>query len=199
MRNAALIFVGAMLGGITAAIVMTVMGRMNHSVELQSALSSVVETTAGQMAEGKYADERETVAACVEKLAAAADTDAELTMEVLGADKSKGVLAIQVLEKFKHPNGNIGKTKWNRTVICDKEEALEEEAYEVRFYSSKVEMSAGRNCYKTYIVQEGDRILAPSDPKTEKGRFAGWRDANDYIADFSLPVEQNLFYYAQWE
>ncbi len=38
----------------------------------------------------------------------------------------------------------------------------------------------------------------PEEPGSAAEGFLGWKDVNDYIADFSLPVEQERVYYAQW-
>ena len=54
-------------------------------------------------------------------------------------------------------------------------------------------------CYKSIVVREGDRIHPPAEPAGAGADFAGWRDINDYMADFSCPVEQKLTYYADWE
>lgn len=202
MKNVVMMLVSGVLGLITLAIVMTICGKMNRSVEVQSSLSSVMEMTVEQMVseEGKQQyDEKKAVAECIENMTAAMDTDSDMTVKVYQADVEKGVLAINIFEQFRHPNGMSGSAEWGRTVIYNKAEKTEAECYEVRFYKNKAEMLCEGNCYKSYVVQEGEHISAPVDPLAEGAAFAGWKDVNDYIADFSQPVEQDRAYYAEWE
>lgn len=200
MRNTIMILMSAILGLITAAAVMAIGGRMNHNVELQSNLSSVVEKTVGEAANGTgtAADDEKMLAACVENLAVALDTDTEVTVEVMEADRKKGILAVRVKEKFMYPNGRTGNVQWERIAIRNQMEEETTEQYEVRFYESRAEMTGKGAYYKSYTVQEGERILAPVTPEKEDAAFVCWKDSKDYIADFSQPVQQNLVYYAQW-
>lgn len=200
MRNTIMIFISAILGAITIAIVMTILGRMNRSVELQSNLSTIAEKAVEHWPEERSPKtDEEMTALCGERLAVMSDTDGGKVLKVMKADMDKGVLAIQVMERFKHPSGKNGKTQWERIVIRNKEAEQARENCEVRFYMSKEEMAEEAKCYKVYTVQKGEQILAPAIPGMENVKFACWKDINDYMADFSQPVEQNLVYYAQWE
>ena len=51
---------------------------------------------------------------------------------------------------------------------------------------------------KKYMVYSGKNVTAPKNPSEEDKTFAGWKDGNDYLADFSVPVEQDVTYYAVW-
>lgn len=201
MRNMTMIFIHVILGLMAVAIVMTISGRMNRSAEVQSKLSAAVEHAVEQTDDNAEAvkSSEEAVAACIGELALMSDTDAELTVDIMEADADKGVIAIQIQERFRHPNGKPGKIQWSRTAIRNRKEKEQKEQYEVRFYCSKEEMSGGEACYKRYSVQEGERVLAPANPGRKDAVFACWKDSHDYIADFSQPVQQNLVYYAQWE
>ena len=93
-----------------------------------------------------------------------------------------------------HPNGMKGSTEWERVVI--REEGAEKEAMkvcEVSFYMNKEAMSGEKECYKKYYVPKGGKVTMPVEPQKAGMVFAGWRDVNDYIADFSQPVESKNF------
>ena len=139
------------------------------------------------------------VAECVEIMAAGAETDSVMEISVYGVDVRKGILAMRAEEQFFHPDGREASTAWERTVIYNRRTEEEPVCYEVRFYRSKTDMLGEQNCYKAYTIQEGQGILAPMAPDQEGAQFAGWLDFNDYIADFSQPVEQSCSYYADWE
>ena len=201
MKNVVIMLTCGILGGLLLAIVMTICGSMNRRVEIQSNLSSAIERTVEMAAtdtNGTY-DDNLALAECMECMGMALDTDSEVTLSVYQADIRKGVLALGIRERFKHPNGTEGTAEWKRSVIYDATEESHDAQYEVSFYQSKEEMLCEGRSYKTYVVQEGDRILVPVSPTSQEGAFAGWRDINDYMADFSQPVQQNLTYYAAWE
>lgn len=202
MKNVVMMLVSGMLGILSLALAMTICGRMNRSVEVQSNLSSAVEMSVEQMAsadEARNYDENEAVVECIESMAAAMDTDSDVTVKVYQADAGKGVLAIKVVEEFLHPNGEAGTTEWQRIAIYNRRKEAETACYQIRFYRNREEMLGEGTCYKTYTVQEGEQILSPAGPTVQGAAFAGWRDVNDYIADFSQPVEEDRCYYAEWE
>ncbi len=201
MKNAIMVLISGVAGVIILAILMTIGGRMNRSVEIQSSLSSAMEKPVAQMMDETEAhyDACEAVAACMERIAVAVETDSDIRMEVYGIDDEKGVMAIRVSEIFKHPNGVESETEWERTVIYDKTETERRNCYEVRFYRSKADMLGEGRCYKSYMVQEGEQIAPPASPVSQGVAFAEWKDINDYIADFSQPIEEDRSYYAEWE
>ena len=133
-----------------------------------------------------------------EKLSDLLNTDSDIMVEVEKADKERGMLAVKVPEKFLYPNGKNGTASCSRVVILNKLEQSEPRKFTVKFYLSKADMIAGTGCYKTYQLQEGDTISAPAAPQKEGATFDGWKDVNEYMADFSVPVTQDLAYYAAW-
>lgn len=200
MKNAVMILISAIIGVLTLAIAMTVDGRMNRSMEITGNLPSAVEETVEIMAVNtKYNinNVNEYIADLTENLASVLDTDSNIRVEVLKQDKEKGVLSVRVTEEFKHPNGQAGTVDCERTVILNKVEEPEPETYSVRFYLAKNQIGVGQ-CYKSYRVSAGDSLPIPENPVSQFGGFTGWCDVNDYLADFSLPVTQNLDYYAVW-
>ena len=200
MKNMIMILVSAVMGTLIMVMVMTIQGRMNRSVELQSNLSNIVEATVKNAMEKpeRYQSVEEMTADCILNLAADMDTDSDLTVDVMKADPEKGLLSIRVEEQFTHPNGAEGSTYWERTAICDKGQMSKAETYKVRFYKSKAQMTENGDCYKTYMVQSGAHIAAPVAPVKKEETFVCCKDTSDYVADFSLPVEQDLIYYAEW-
>lgn len=202
MRNVVMMAVSAILGVLSLIIVMSLAGRSNRSMELKSNLSSAVEETVEKMMQNQsynIEDVNQFIGDMVENLAVVLDSDSELEVNVLQADKEKGILTVRVTEKFKHPNGKEGSVQTDKTVILDgAEQEPETPQYTVSFYLSKEDMNEGTGCYKKYLVYSGKNVTAPKNPSEENKTFAGWKDGNDYLADFSVPVEQNVTYYAVW-
>lgn len=204
MKNTVMIIISAIIGAVTLAIILNVSGRMNRSMELQSCLPSVVEETLENM---KISENRryqiksksEFLSDLVENLAAVTDSDSEIEVRVLRADIEKGLLSVRVSKKFHHTNGNEGTICCDRTVMLNNNQEEKPTVYKVKFYITKDDMDKAEDTYKDYSVCEGDSIIIPADPQMEGKRFVGWKDINDYIADFSLQVEQDLSYYAEWD
>ena len=223
MKHTVMIFINVIFWMLVLAIIMTISGRMHRSVELQSNLSTALETAASHMnpervltgtaaadgatavaenaADGAMEDYLIT-AECVEYLVTTLDTDSQIAVDVMKADARKGLLSIRVTEVFQHPGGQEGSVSSQRTVLWDRAfeavEAEEGQQYEVRFYQSKADMLSGTDCYKIYTVHAGDCIAAPAPPMNLAHTFAGWRDRYDAMADFTQPVEQYQAYYADW-
>lgn len=199
MKNIVTMVVSMLLGAVTLLIVMVVNGRMNRSMELKSNLPSAVEETVEILADQKYSigNANEYLADFVENLARILDSDCDLKVEIISKDTEKGLLSVRVTEEFLHPNGKNGTVECERTVILNKLYEPEPEIYTVRFFVNKSDIGVVE-CYKSIQVLEGDMITAPAAPQVEGKTFAGWKDSNDYIVNFSAPVTQDLVYYAAW-
>ena len=201
MKNGVTLLLSGVIGILMLAIVMTVCGNMNRSVELQVNLSTAMESTMKNLSE--YDDARsnlELLAECIEDMVFAMDSDMEVALEVYQTDVLKKILSLHTVGRYVHPNGMDGEVEWERTVIYEKKGETEEmETCEVSFYRSKEDLLREGTCYKRFLVAEGECITAPVEPQISGEVFAGWKDSNDYMADFSQPVLQNLCYYAAWE
>ena len=201
MKNGILVLISSLLGVMTLAIVMTIAGRMNRSVELQSNLSAAVEGAIREsQCESEDIEREEMLAVCMMNLIYAIDSDMSLTVQVYQADSDKGILSLGASGSYLHPNGMSGEVSWDRAVIYETQGGADKvKGCEVCFYLDKEDMKQGRNCYKRYVLSEGEALAIPVQPYRAGERFAGWSDVNDYIADFSIPVTENLCYYATWE
>lgn len=203
MKNVVTMIVNISLGVLLLLILASVMGRMNRSMEIESNLSSVVEETVENMSVTlKYdvKNSREVCADFAENLIERLDGKVtDMKVEVKKVDVEKGLLAVKVTEKFQHPNGKTGMISDSRIVILNQLEVPEVKELTVKFYLSKEDMEAGNNCYKCYALYEGDKAQMPIVPERQGAVFDGWKDSNDYIADFSVPVQENISYYAAWK
>lgn len=200
MKNVVTMIVNVALGVILLLILLTISGRMNRSMEVKSNFSSIAEEIVENMGDGvAYDSVRMAEADFLKQFSERLDGTAELTVEVEKADVERGLLAVNVTETFKHPNGETGKITDNRIVILNQLEVPEQKEFTVKFYLSKEEMRSGGNCYKCYRFYEGDMVQYPAAPEKQGALFDGWRDSSDYMADFSVPVQQDMIYYAAWK
>lgn len=200
MKNAVMVLMSGIIGVLVLVIVMTIGGNMNRRVELQENLSAAVE---GALKEEQYEDgaagQQELIAECLMRLVYAFGSATDLSLQIYQSDVEKEILALQANGSYVQQNGKQGEVSWERVAICEKEEKEAVKECEVSFYWDKDDMLKGEQSYKKYRVAEGERMAVPLEPKKEGMVFVEWRDVNDYMADFSLPVIENRCYYAVWE
>ena len=103
-----------------------------------------------------------------------------------------------MVETFRYPNGKEGKRKSSRFAILEKRDAKKEN-HTVKFYLDREDEKENEGCYKSYVVSEGEKISEPKAPQVDGKEFAGWVDANDYVADFSQMICEDIVYYGEWK
>ena len=193
MRNIILASVSTIIGVLTMMLVMTVYGRINRSMELQSNLSSAVEETVENMAlNPKYniQNTNEFLADLIESLSALLDSQSDINIHILQCDKEKGILSVNIELEYTHPNGKEGLVSCEKTVIVNqKPKVAEPDVYKVTF-------CLGADLYKEYFMEQGSMISAPANPAVEEMTFYGWTDEDGYMADFTQPVTEDATYYA---
>lgn len=142
-------------------------------------------------------DESIFLAEAVAAITAELRTDSDVCVRIWGADEKKGLLGMEVEEMFRYPNGREGRVSYSRTAILDKEKD-KKGSHTVKFYWNKEDMQADADCYKSFVVADGEKIKEPCTPKADGMVFEGWHDWNDYIADFSQEVQEDIVYYGAW-
>lgn len=202
MKNVILIVINMMIAVLTFAILMTLDARIARQQELTSNLSSVTEEVIGNLMQKdnyEISDYNCFISDLIENLTITLDTESDIVIKIMKADIQKGILSLEVTEKYRHLNGKVGTVSCQKTIIFNQLVETEQVSYKVRFYLSKEELLSQRNCYKVYTITSGDKILQPKIPVKDDYIFKGWYDKNGAAADFLQTIEQDICYYAQWE
>ena len=87
----------------------------------------------------------------------------------MDADYEKGLLSVEVVERFTHPNGKKGAVSERRTVIFDRAAEQGTKQRAVRYCLTDQET------YKEYRVKKGSFCAVPVPPQKEGKRFSHWR------------------------
>lgn len=162
--------------GLTAlfmlALMLTLYGRGARQQEANLALSQAIDATlSGVMSENNDAilSNEDFVADFLKAFLIQANSDSDFTVSVLDADYEKGLLSVEVVERFTHPNGKKGAVSERRTVIFDRaaEQGIKQRA--VRYCLTDQET------YKEYRVKKGSFCAVPVPPQKEGKRFSHWR------------------------
>ena len=105
------------------------------------------------------------------------------------SDKEKGILAVNVVAAFTHPNEKVGTVECKRTVILNK---LKQDIPK----ACKVEFCVNDELYKEYTIQEDSIINPPFNIQNVEGIFYGWLDENGIEVDFTQPISKDVVYHA---
>lgn len=103
-------------------IIITVHGRTLRSSEVTQSLSEAMQTTMNQLlSQQSYsiANQDEFVADFLEAFLMQVNSDSDITVHILKADFKKGLLSVEVIETYTHPNGEKGQISACRTVLLD--------------------------------------------------------------------------------
>lgn len=204
---------GLVTGSIAVMFVVMLSVFMDRNVrreELENSLAEAMETTMLQwQQEVRGTDmrgwtEEKLKQTLVQYLAGQIASDSELTVEVLAADGEKGLLSVRAIEHFRYPAGQKGEVECMRTILVDSrdEERQNDMQHTVSFYLSREDMEQDGPAYKQMEIEHGNSLIRPGEPhliREDAGSFVEWRDAGDYLADFTQRVEEDLCFYAVFE
>lgn len=195
MRSASILFVTILLGILTVVMVITMGGRMNRSTEIRSNIASAAEDTvsAAKMKENyTVMNNQEMLSDFAESMSMAMDSNGTLEMKVMGVDFEKGILSVNVNEKFTNPNGNEGLVKDSgKTVILNKLVEDPVMTYTITFYKN----AGDTEIYKKYVLNAGDTIPVPATPSLDGKTFTGWICSTGNLSD---PINCDMECYGQW-
>ena len=160
---------------LSVIIVLTINGRNMRTNELNDALNSSLEETVRNLKDDNTysinnADEY--VADFMEAFLVQINSDSTVTINVLGVDYEKGLLSVEVIESYKHSNGNNGSVSAIRTVIF---EQATESSDSVADEQVKITYMLPHNIiYKEFTVKKGSDIIMPQNPSIDGKEFLQW-------------------------
>lgn len=122
MKNVFLGFGITICAIISIVIVMTLFGTNMRQNELNRAVDSALQDTVENQFDSKtysVSSNDEFIADFVEALLVQVNSDCTVKVNVLDVDYLKGLLSVEVIEKYKHPIGTEGQVSVKRTVIME--------------------------------------------------------------------------------
>ena len=122
MKNVFLCFGITICAIISIVIVMTLCGTNMRQNELNRAVDSALQDTVENQFDSKtysVSSNDEFIADFVEALLAQINSDCTVKVNVLDVDYQKGLLSVEVIEKYKHPIKTEGQVSVKRTVIME--------------------------------------------------------------------------------
>lgn len=103
---------------ITLACNMTVSGRNVRQNELDQALNRAIKQAVETLVDSAVSNE-ELAADLAEGILTGIESDADIKIDVIACDASKGILSVRTTAFYKHINGKKGTVTAERTVILE--------------------------------------------------------------------------------
>lgn len=153
-------------------IMMTIYGRNMRQEETVRGLTEAMDVAITELMENQENIENDEMFSTLllQKLLVQMNSTSDVQVKILDADAKLGILSVEVIEKYKHPNGQEGTVSQVRTILFDKKVEKEEKEYEtVSFYSEENVL------YKEYRVEKGAVCQLPVAPMLEGKVFKHWR------------------------
>ncbi|WP_310601741.1 hypothetical protein [Anaerosporobacter sp.] len=122
MKNVFLGFGITICAIISIVIVMTLCGTNMRQNELNRAVDSALQDTVENQFDSKtysVSSNDEFVADFMEALLVQINSECSIIVNVLDVDYQKGLLSVEIIEKYKHPIGTEGQVSVKRTVIME--------------------------------------------------------------------------------
>ena len=122
MKNVFLGFGITISAIISIVIVMTLCGTNMRQNELNRAVDSALQDTVENQFDSKtysVSSNDEFIADFMEALLVQINSDCSIKVKILDVDYQKGLLSVEVIEKYKHPIGTEGHVSVKRTVIME--------------------------------------------------------------------------------
>lgn len=125
MKQMAFGIVSVILVVLFLTVIITVHGRTLRKSEAEQGLEEAMRTTVRHLlSEQSYsiANRDEFVADFLETFLVQVNSDSDIVVHILKADEKKGLLSIEVVETYRHPNGGEGRVSAYRTILLDRTE-----------------------------------------------------------------------------
>lgn len=103
-------------------VIISIHGRTLRQDEAEQSLEAAMQSAMEQLAEERsyaFSDREEMIADFLEALLIQINSDSEVEVSILKADEKRGLLSVEVVETYRHINGEEGKVSARRTMILD--------------------------------------------------------------------------------
>lgn len=181
----------------------TINSRNAREDEIQQGLEEAMDATISSLfVEKSYqaTDKAEFISDLIQGIMLNINSNGAITVNVLKADEAKGLLSVEVVETYRHVNGNTGTVSCQRTICFDTKETKAEQTYHVYLYLTKADMQAEdgnySNCYKIYEVADDSELPVPVNPVLDGVESTGWKATDGTILDFSRTATADISAYA---
>lgn len=155
-------------------IILTTDDRIIRINEVNTALADALDESLNVLDINKYsiADTDELIADVTQGLLVQIESDAEVTVNVMDADKDKGIVTVEAVENFRKASGAAGQTAVTRTIILEKQQVQYTYDEDNRQYNITYLNTDGTE-YMTYSIKKNEQLIIPAAPDNTHWEYSG--------------------------
>lgn len=155
-------------------IILTTDDRIIRINEVNTALADALDESLNVLDMDKYsiADTDELIADVTQGLLVQIESDAEVMVNVMDADKDKGIVTVEAVENFRKASGAAGQTAATRTIILEKQQAQDTYDEDNRQFNITYLNTDGTE-YMTYSIKKNEQLIIPAAPDNTHWEYSG--------------------------
>lgn len=166
MKN---VIMGAMMSVIIlliTIIILTTDDRIVRINEDNTALANALDESISVIDTDKYsiADTSQLIADISQGLLMQIESDSDITVNVMDADKDKGIVTVEAVQSFTKPTGKQGQAAATRTVILEEKQPEDTYDEDNRIYNIHF-LTADGSTYMSYGVKNQEQLILPEPPE----------------------------------
>ncbi len=155
-------------------IILTTDDRIIRINEVNTALADALDESINVLDMDKYSitDTDELIADVTQGLLMQIESDAEVTVNVMDADKDKGIVTVEAVENFRKASGAAGQTAATRTIILEKQQVQDTYDEDNRQFNITYLNTDGTE-YMTYSIKKNEQLIIPAAPDNTHWEYSG--------------------------
>lgn len=173
-------------------IILTTDDRTIRINEVNTALADALDESLNVLDINKYSitDTDELIADVTQGLLAQIESDAEVTVNVMDADKDKGIVTLEAVENFRKASGAAGQTAATRTIILEKQQVQDTYDEDNRQFNITYLNTDGTE-YITYSIKKNEQLIIPITPDNTYWAYNGnpLDTAFDVVSDMIIQAK----------
>ena len=165
MKNVVTGIMMSIILALITIIILTTDDRIIRINEVNTALADALDESINVLDMDKYSitDTDELIADVTQGLLMQIESDAAVTVNIMDADKDKGIVTVEAVENFRKASGAAGQTAATRTIILEKQQAQDTYDEDDRQYNITYRNTDGTE-YITSSIKNNKQLIIPITP-----------------------------------
>lgn len=174
MKNVVTGIMMSIILALITIIILTTDDRIVRINEVNTALADALDESLNVLDMDKYsiADTDELIADVTQGLLVQIESDADITVNVMDADRSRGIVTMEAVENFIKPTGAAGQTAVTRTILLEKQQVQDTYDEDNRQFNITYLNTDGME-YMTYSIKKNEQLIIPAAPDNTHWEYSG--------------------------
>lgn len=174
MKNVVTGIMMSIILALITIIILTTDDRIIRINEVNTALADALDESINVLDMDKYSitDTDELIADVTQGLLMQIESDAAVTVNIMDADKDKGIVTVEAVENFRKASGSAGQTAATRTIILEKQQVQDTYDEDNRQFNITYLNTDGME-YMTYSIKKNEQLIIPAAPDNTHWEYSG--------------------------